>query len=89
MNWEPIRDFSKLSISRHAVLNRIRQRNIGHHEMKRAIEDGSVEEGSDETSIKYRLDMPGVDLIVAVNIPDANITTAFYDNEQGANNGRL
>lgn len=89
MSWEPIRDFHRLTAADHAVLNRMRQRNIGKHEIKMAIETGSIEEGSTDTTIRYRLDMPGVDLLVAVDIPKEQIVTVFYDNEQGAEGGKL
>ena len=89
MSWEPIRDFHRLTAADHAVLNRMRERNIGKYEIKKAIEEGSIEEGSTETTIRYRLDMPGVDLLVAVDIPKEQIVTVFYDDDQGATNGRL
>lgn len=86
--FKPIRNFDSITATSHAI-NKIKQRNIGAFEIERAINEGSVTDGETPTTLEYRLDMPTVDLIVVVDIPDKKIVTAYYSDEQGATGGRL
>ena len=85
---EPIRDFSRLTATDH-VINRMKERNIGAHEVRKAVEEGEVYDGETPTTIKYRLEIPGVDLVAAVDIPKEKVVTVYYDDDQGAKGGRL
>ena len=85
---DPIRDPDKLTPADH-LGRRMRERNIGAFQVKKAIREGVTEEGSKPTDVRYRLEIPGVDLLVVVDSRNDKITTAFYDDEQGATGGRL
>jgi len=73
----------------------MKNRNILWGQVEMTIEDGTVEDApgnSNEGNIRYRLDMPGVDLLVAVDTTKGThgkIMTTFYDDEQGAEGGAL
>jgi len=89
MTKEPIRDFSRLTFSNHTVKNKVRERNIGFREIRLAVEDGSTSPGNTDRTLKYRLDMPGVDLLVIVDVVGEVIVTCYWDDDQGATGGRL
>lgn len=86
----PIRDPEKLELTTHA-LDMARDRNIGGFEIKKAIREGEAEVGGGRKSSDdlYRLTFPGPDLIVIVDPDRMNITTVFYDDEQGAERGGI
>lgn len=83
-----IRDVDELERSDH-LGNKMKDRNIGWYEVKQAIENGSVEQANEQHQVRYRLDMPGVDLLVVVDVDRKRIVTTFYDDTQGASGGRL
>ena len=83
-----VRDPDKLEGTSHLV-NQMRKRNIGAHEVRKAIREGTVEEGAKPTDVRYRLEIPGVDLLVVVDSRNNKITSAFFDDDQGAEGGRI
>lgn len=90
----PVRDANKMQHADH-LDNRMKERNILWGQIEMAIEQGSVEDApgkSNKGNIRYRLDMPGVDLLVAVDTTKGKygrIMSPFYDDEQGAEGGAL
>lgn len=85
---DPIRDPEELSYADH-LSRRMRERNIGAHEVRKAIREGSIEDGSKPSDIRYRLEIPGVDLLVVADTRNDKVTTAFFDDEQGAEGGKI
>lgn len=83
------RNPSDYTLSNHAK-QRMRDRNIGIQEVKNAIKQGEPDgKGAKPTDVRLRLDFPGVDLLVVVDSRDLTISSVFYDDEQGAEGGRL
>lgn len=84
----PPRDPDLIEPTKH-MFQMMKERNIGWHQIELAIEDRSVSQAEGEGNIMYRLDMPGVDLLVVVDTIKMNGVSAYYDDEQGATGGRL
>jgi hypothetical protein len=84
------RDPDKLELTRHGM-NRMRDRNVGVREIRKCISEGDIspEEGDGPHEARYRLEMPGVDLLLVVDKTRMKIETVFWDDEQGATGGRL
>jgi len=88
MTPSPPRDPDNLEPSKHFG-QMIKERNIGAFEVKQAVRDGKVEPARGEDEFLYRLEIPGVDLIVIVDADTMTYETAYYDDEQGAEGGVL
>jgi len=84
----PPRDPEQLDPSKHFG-QMLKERNIGTFEVKQAIREGDVSPARGEDEFMYRLEIPGVDLIVIVDASTMTYETAYYDDEQGAEGGRL
>jgi len=90
----PVRDPYEMEYAIH-LDNRMKGRNITWAQVEMAIEEGVVEDApgdQNEGNIRYRLEIPGVDLLVGVDTtkgPNGKIVSVFYDDEQGASGGSL
>lgn len=58
-------------------------------EMEQAIAEGATREDTVPSLKKYRLEIPGVDLLTIVDPVRMKIVTTFWDDAQGATGGRL
>lgn len=84
------RDPDKLELTQHSM-NRMRDRNVGVREIRKCISEGIIlpEEGNEPHQARYRLEMPGIDLILVISKRDMKIVSVFWDDEQGAKGGGL
>lgn len=84
------RDPDDVTLTRHAM-QQMKDRNIGVHEIKETIRQGKLEPeaGFEEHEVVYRLEFPGVDLLLTLDADQNNIESVFYDDEQGAEGGSL
>lgn len=87
----PVRDANIMQTADH-LNNQMKDRDILWSQIEMAIEDGSIEDSVGEDNILYRLEIPGVDLLVGVDTSkgeNGRIVTTYYDDEQGAQGGGL
>lgn len=84
------RDPEKLELTAHAM-EQVRDRNIGVVEIRNCISKGIInpDEGDGPDEARYRLEIPGVDLLLVISRKDMVIETAYWDDEQGAQGGAL
>jgi len=84
----PPRNVSQFVVTRH-LKEQMKDRHIGWYEVSKALEEGTVEQGSKPSDIRFRLTFPGPDLLVVVDTRNNNISTAFYSDKQGASHGGI
>jgi hypothetical protein len=78
------RDFDELELTKHAI-DKMKQQTIGTREVRLSIEEGEIhpEEGNGPEEARYRLEVPGVDLLTVVNREGMVIKSTFWDEDQG------
>ena len=94
---EYTRDPDSVELTSHA-LNKVKERQIGAHEIKKAISEGSIDEEypnllldedpNRQYQIAYELEMP-ISLWVILDTRNDKIVTAFYDDQEGAVDGSI
>jgi hypothetical protein len=80
--------YTNVENSRHAM-QQAKHRNVGGHQILKAIREGVYEGVDGDGNNSYRLESPGVDLWVHVDPSNNKITTVYYDDEQGAVGGAI
>jgi len=91
MTEDYTRDIDEIVLSEHAINQLKDRRNMGTHEVKKAISEGDIipENGDGPHEVEYRLRMPGVDFVMIVDTDINKVETVYYDDEQGADEGGL